>query len=87
MSRRGDAGFVKSPAAWRGIRYDFQPVLDLSRESTQEEIAQRAGYSDGSVTKSWREHGLTWTAADKVACSMGLHPGNIWLRWFEDVQP
>lgn len=36
----------------------------------------------------WRRHGLTWDAADKAACSLGLHPASVWgdAFWAEDEE-
>ncbi len=32
----------------------------------------------------WRQYGLTWFTADRIAVKMGLHPAEIWPQWFDD---
>lgn len=30
-----------------------------------------------------RRNGLTWRQADRAACQIGLHPGNLWPEWWD----
>ena len=31
----------------------------------------------------WRENGLTWVAADRVAIRLGVHPVLLWPEWVD----
>ena len=71
--------------AWKSVRYPIAPFLALHPSSTHAELATRAGFSDSSRIHEWKSDGLPWLSADKLACSVGLHPANVWPEWFDDV--
>jgi hypothetical protein len=34
----------------------------------------------------WRESGLTWVQADKLAIRAGYHPAEIWSEWWSLIE-
>lgn len=55
-------------------RLPFAPLEALGDPA---EIAEGAGFAPRNVFR-WRRAGLLPNTADLLACSMGLHPANIW---------
>lgn len=31
----------------------------------------------------WRDYGVPWVTADRIATSLGLHPANLWPEWMD----
>jgi hypothetical protein len=42
-------------------------------------VAEAVGVTRRTVFR-WARDGLTWGAADKAACALGLHPSSVWGR-------
>jgi len=49
-------------------------------------IAEAAGVTVRRV-RFWKEHGLSEQHADEAACTIGLHPCEIWPEWFDQPNP
>lgn len=43
-------------------------------------LAARLGMSRQRIA-GWRQTGLTWGEADRVATQLGLHPSSLWTYW------
>lgn len=74
---------------WKGKRlqarpFPLQPLLDATR-LTIEEIADCTGRQADTI-RDYLDRGMTFRAADQLACSLGWHPGCIWPDyWTEDA--
>ena len=79
-------------------RLPLAPLLDAVRRHSRPRLAGDGMLLSGTalvaeacgVTKRtvqrWAQAGLTWDAADKAACSLGLHPASVFGRaWWDDV--
>jgi transcriptional regulator with XRE-family HTH domain len=62
-------------------RFDVEPVLALGLPIA--ELARRTGI-DGAQFHRWkRGRSIPAARADQIACSLGLHPVQLWPDWFE----
>lgn len=62
-------------------RYPLQAVL-VSERCTSQQLCDRTGI-DYRTLVYWTKHGLTPSAAERVANAVGLHPASIWPEWFD----
>lgn len=60
--------------------FSFDPVEELLGEDRTSEICSILGVS-ADLIKRFREQGLNFDEADKVACKLGEHPSMIWREW------
>jgi hypothetical protein len=42
-------------------------------------------HASGRRLSDWNRHGIPWTYADEICCSLGMHPYEVFgPAWFED---
>lgn len=76
-------------------RYSFDALAAVARQRYLPTEHTRISGDIGKVARAlnmepsgiyrWREEGLTWMTADRVAVRLGLHPAEIWPTWFDDA--
>lgn len=62
-------------------RFDVAPVLALGVPIV--EIARRSGIDSAQIHRWKRGAGIPAAKADQLACSLGVHPAQLWPDWFE----
>lgn len=73
----------------RQRRYPVTPILHLLNGLTLIEAGERAGVAPSRV-HSWRKDPtieVTEYDADRIAITLGTHPGNLWDNWFDISSP
>jgi len=74
--------------------FPAQPIVNLYRCSRhngrdrgmRQKLAADLGVSHRTLVR-WIEDGIPMFAADRAAVSLGFHPSNVWLDWFEKISP
>lgn len=61
-------------------RWDLQPLLDLTGLSARS-LAHVTGFTKRTGARWQRSGALNDYAADRVACTLGLHPLLVWADW------
>ena len=46
------------------------------------QLARDSGFPLRTIQR-WNRYGIPLGSADKLANRLGLHPGNIWLEWWD----
>jgi len=72
------------PATRPALRFPLQPVINLTRCESYEQLAVRLGVS-GDAVRQWSVRGLSSKQADFVATELGFHPLNIWENFNDDL--
>ncbi len=75
---------MNPPATRPALRFSLQPVIDLTRSDSYEQLAVRLGVT-GDVVRQWSRRGLSSKQADLVATKLGFHPLNIWENFNDDL--
>lgn len=82
-------GVTPLPAAHRNertgralvtTRYPLAPLLDGPIKT----VAQRAHIAP-DVLRKYKQRGMTWLQADRVAIALGRHPADVWPTWVDDA--
>lgn len=60
-------------------RYPLQPLADLVG-CPLAELGRRLGVS-GSTWRNYRDRGVSFDVADRLATRAGFHPANVWPEW------
>lgn len=63
-------------------RFPFEPLLDAAGRPNLKHLARVCGAHPRQIYR-WRETGLSDEHADRAACSLGLHPMNVWPNYLE----
>lgn len=65
----------------------FGPLAERLGDVSDREMARRAGlHTDSTRIAYWREHGVSWIMADRVAIHIGCHPAEVWGdAWLEII--
>ena len=66
------------------LRFPLQPVMNLTRCESYQELGTRLGVS-GDAVRQWSVRGLSSKQADFVATKLGFHPLNIWESFNDDL--
>jgi hypothetical protein len=72
------------PARGPALRFPLQPVMDLTRSESYEQLAVRL-QTTGDAVRQWAARGLSSQQADSVATTLGFHPLNIWDNFNDDL--
>ena len=56
--------------------------LDNVHRTNLSELSRRSGYPLRTIQR-WKTSGIPLHSADRLACRLGLHPGNIWATWWD----
>jgi hypothetical protein len=61
------------------IRLPFDPIDRIARARDMDNVvlAELCGVAPRAVSR-WRERGLSWSAADRVACALGRNAEEVW---------
>lgn len=65
-----------------GTRYDPAPLLALFDDLTA--ASERLGVTPRSLMR-WRDTGLPYWKADRMAYAAGFHPSELWPTWWDDA--
>lgn len=63
--------------------FPLQPLLDAA-DVTAGQIGRLCKISGSRVAEAV-SGGLTVWEADRLACRLGLHPGNVWPEWWTTI--
>ena len=72
------------PARGPALRFPLQPVIDLTRAESYEQLGIRLGVS-GDAVRQWSVRGLSSKQADFVATKLGYYPLSIWENFNDDL--
>lgn len=67
--------------ASRDRRFDIWYLSDALAHPGRDVIARRVGVNTVTINR-WVREGLSRISADRAACSIGLHPANVWTDWW-----
>ena len=61
----------------------IRPLLERTADQTRRQLATIAGTEPRTLARWIRAGRIPIAAADRAACALGTHPGEIWPEWWD----
>jgi hypothetical protein len=71
------------------VRLPFADLMEASGATNLEDLARLVDYGNNHISARrrvyrWRDEGIPFHSADRVACFLRLHPASVWAQaWWD----